>query len=186
MCYDADKLVIDGHTHTHTHTQATTIPEGQNCPRVKTKATGLRMRGSFYMGLGNVPITEPSSPIDWDELAEAGLLDSSRTSIGNEIEKHSKRWSIGPSPPIEWDSWHSHLKSALFCIHSPARSYDVWILCHFVNSGLKRCFWLLPIGINQAGPTRRRMHSQWHLDISIPRLHGNGAAEKRDDCDLWI
>ena len=33
MSYRADKLVIDGHT--DTHTQATTIPEGQNCPRVK-------------------------------------------------------------------------------------------------------------------------------------------------------
>ena len=30
MCYHADKLMIDGHT----HTQATTIPEGQNWPRV--------------------------------------------------------------------------------------------------------------------------------------------------------
>ena len=36
MSYRADKLVIDGHTDTHTHTQATTIPEGQNWPRVKT------------------------------------------------------------------------------------------------------------------------------------------------------
>ena len=27
--------MIDGQTHTHTHTQATTIPEGQNWPRVK-------------------------------------------------------------------------------------------------------------------------------------------------------
>ena len=39
MSYRADKLVIDGHTdthtYTHTHTQATTIPEGQNWPRVK-------------------------------------------------------------------------------------------------------------------------------------------------------
>ena len=33
MSYRADKLVIDGHT--DTHTQATTIPEGQNWPRVK-------------------------------------------------------------------------------------------------------------------------------------------------------
>ena len=38
MSYRTDKLVIDGHTdtHTHIHTQATTIPEGQNWPRVKT------------------------------------------------------------------------------------------------------------------------------------------------------
>ena len=35
MSYRTDKLVIDGHTYTHTHTQATTIPEGQNWPRVK-------------------------------------------------------------------------------------------------------------------------------------------------------
>ena len=37
MSYRTDKLVIDGHTdtHTHIHTQATTIPEGQNWPRVK-------------------------------------------------------------------------------------------------------------------------------------------------------
>ena len=40
--YRADKLKIDGHMNvhtdrqTHTHTQATTIPEGQNWPRVKT------------------------------------------------------------------------------------------------------------------------------------------------------
>ena len=33
MSYRMDKLVIDGHT--DTHTQATTIPEGQNWPRVK-------------------------------------------------------------------------------------------------------------------------------------------------------
>ena len=36
MSYRTDKLVIDGHTDTHIHTQATTIPEGQNWPRVKT------------------------------------------------------------------------------------------------------------------------------------------------------
>ena len=40
MNYRTDKLMIDGHTdthtYTHTHTQATTIPEGQNWPRVKT------------------------------------------------------------------------------------------------------------------------------------------------------
>ena len=39
MNYRSDKLMIDGHTdthtHTHIHTQATTIPEGQNWPRVK-------------------------------------------------------------------------------------------------------------------------------------------------------
>ena len=37
MSYRTDKLMIDGHTdtHTYTHTQATTIPEGQNWPRVK-------------------------------------------------------------------------------------------------------------------------------------------------------
>ena len=38
MSYCADKLVIDGQTHAHTHTQAATIPEGQNWPRVKSKA----------------------------------------------------------------------------------------------------------------------------------------------------
>ena len=40
MTYRTDKLVIDGHTdtHTHIHTQATTIPEGQNWPRVKMKS----------------------------------------------------------------------------------------------------------------------------------------------------
>ena len=39
MSYRKDKLMIDGHTdtHIHTHTQATTIPEGQNWPRVKMK-----------------------------------------------------------------------------------------------------------------------------------------------------
>ena len=37
MNYRSDKLMIDGHTdtQTHRHTQATTIPEGQNWPRVK-------------------------------------------------------------------------------------------------------------------------------------------------------
>ena len=35
MSYCTDKLMIDGQTHAHTHTQATTIPEGQNWPRVK-------------------------------------------------------------------------------------------------------------------------------------------------------
>ena len=30
--------LTDRHTHTHTHTQATTIPEGQNWPRVKKRA----------------------------------------------------------------------------------------------------------------------------------------------------
>ena len=33
MSYRVEKLVIDGHT--DTHTQGTTIPEGQNWPRVK-------------------------------------------------------------------------------------------------------------------------------------------------------
>ena len=43
MSYCADKPVIDTHTDTRTHghtdtqTQATTIPEGQNWPRVKTR-----------------------------------------------------------------------------------------------------------------------------------------------------
>ena len=37
MSYHAYKLVIDGHTDTHTDTRATTIPEGQNLPRVKRK-----------------------------------------------------------------------------------------------------------------------------------------------------
>ena len=43
MNYRTDKLMIDGHTdtHTYTHTQATTIPEGQNWPRVKKKPNGL-------------------------------------------------------------------------------------------------------------------------------------------------
>ena len=38
MSYRADKLVIDARTDTHTdrQTQATTIPEGQYWPRVKT------------------------------------------------------------------------------------------------------------------------------------------------------
>ena len=38
MSYRADKLVIDARTNGHTHrqTQATTIPEGQYWPRVKT------------------------------------------------------------------------------------------------------------------------------------------------------
>ena len=37
MSYGTDKLVIDARTDTHTdrQTQATTIPEGQNWPRVK-------------------------------------------------------------------------------------------------------------------------------------------------------
>ena len=45
MSYRTDKLVIDGHTdtHIHIHTQATTIPEGQNWPRVK-------MNNNIYVG----------------------------------------------------------------------------------------------------------------------------------------
>ena len=35
MSYRADKLWFDAHTDTHTQTQETTIPEGQNWPRVK-------------------------------------------------------------------------------------------------------------------------------------------------------
>ena len=35
MIYGADKLGVDRHTHRHRQTQATTIPEGQNWPRVK-------------------------------------------------------------------------------------------------------------------------------------------------------
>ena len=39
MSYHADKLVIDARTDKHTdrQTQTTTIPEGQNWPRVKIK-----------------------------------------------------------------------------------------------------------------------------------------------------
>ena len=36
--------MIDGQTHAHTHTQATTIPEGQNWPRVKIKTLDLLHR----------------------------------------------------------------------------------------------------------------------------------------------
>ena len=49
-------------------------------------------------------------------------------------------------------SWHSHFKSALFCIHSSAHSSCAWISCHFANLELQRCFLLLPIGIKRAGP----------------------------------
>ena len=34
--------LTDRHTHTHTHTQATTIPEGQNWPRVKKNLNPLK------------------------------------------------------------------------------------------------------------------------------------------------
>ena len=40
--------MIDGHTDTHTHTQATTIPEGQNWPRVK-------MANDSYFRLDDFP-----------------------------------------------------------------------------------------------------------------------------------
>ena len=52
MSYRADKLVIDGHTHTytHTHTQATTIPEGQNWPRVKTATKYNNFYSRNYFG----------------------------------------------------------------------------------------------------------------------------------------
>ena len=50
MSYGADKLGVDTHTHTHTgtQTQATTIPEGQNWPRVKNDRIGDNY---FYISL---------------------------------------------------------------------------------------------------------------------------------------
>ena len=42
MSYRADMQVIDTHTLTDTQTWAMTIPEGQNWPRVKITADGLR------------------------------------------------------------------------------------------------------------------------------------------------
>ena len=46
MSYRADKLVIDTRTDTHTHrqTQATTIPEGQYWPRVKTQMKSMELK----------------------------------------------------------------------------------------------------------------------------------------------
>ena len=60
-------------------------------------------------------------------------------------------------------SWHSNLKSALFCLHSSPHSSVVLISCYFSKSEPQRCFWLLPIsGLPRAairriawGPNRR-------------------------------
>ena len=55
MNYRTDKLMIDGHTytHTHTHTQATTIPEGQNWPRVKIMHFPFPINVVFTLSDGN-------------------------------------------------------------------------------------------------------------------------------------
>ena len=45
--------LTDRHTHTHTHTQATTIPEGQNWPRVKTVYWGWKFSCFIYSHLYN-------------------------------------------------------------------------------------------------------------------------------------
>ena len=44
MSYGADKLGVNAHGRTDRQTQATTIPEGQDWPRIKTKKIGLKTR----------------------------------------------------------------------------------------------------------------------------------------------
>ena len=62
IIYDADKLEVDGHTHTQTDThtdrktQATTIPEGQNWPRVIRKLSCYVIRAP---AVGNSAVDSP-------------------------------------------------------------------------------------------------------------------------------
>ena len=62
MSYRADKLVIDARTDTHIdrQTQATTIPEGQNWPRVKRKR--------YHKIKENSHAVRGSRAISWDPL----------------------------------------------------------------------------------------------------------------------
>ena len=78
-------------------------------------------------------------------------LDSLRTSTRNEGVKLSRRqtivtdWTSCTWCRSWWNhSWHSRLKSALFCIHSSAHSSDIKISYHFANSELQRCFLVAP------------------------------------------
>ena len=56
--------LTDRHTHTHTHTQATTIPEGQNWPRVKISYIVVEP-GCGGMSSTNVCLTLPGGKNNW-------------------------------------------------------------------------------------------------------------------------
>ena len=81
-------------------------------------------------------------------------------------------WNCLDVKRLLWShSWQSHLKAALFCIHSSAHSSGVKISCHFANSELQRCFFnvfflllLLPIGINWAALIPAFRDAGWPVD----------------------
>ena len=90
---------------------------------------------NFYVLRGRVfRLTEASSL----------RLDSPRTSPWNKTVKLFRHPMIVASYPMNrplawcqtwWNqSWHSHLKSALFCIHWSARHTCAYISCHFAHS----------------------------------------------------
>ena len=56
MSYRADKLMIDARTDTHRHrqTQASTIPEGQYWPRVKTLSELLALYEADALVTGGI------------------------------------------------------------------------------------------------------------------------------------
>ena len=102
-------------------------------------------------------------------VAEASFLwpDSPRTSPGNEPEKPYRRRTIVPSSPMEWPSWtwwnhswHSHLKSRLFVIHSSVllSCINIMPFCEFRVTAL--FFGCFPSGSTEWGPPRQT-HRLW-------------------------
>ena len=107
-------------------------------------------------------------------LTEASSLrqDSLRTSPRNETVKLSRCQMIVVRYPMErpsgtrcrtwwYHSWHSHLKSALFCIHSSMHSFG-----HFTCSQLQ-CWCLVAPHRDQPSGTH---HDVWHIGRTVPLL----------------
>ena len=104
-----------------------------------------------------------SSPIDFK--ASSLGPDSPRASPRNETVKQCRRQMTVANSPVQWPSWtwcrtwwnhlwHSSrvtLNQRCFAFIHP-RTPLVYRSCHFANSEPQRCFWLLPIGMEQNTP----------------------------------
>ena len=130
-------------------------------------------------------------------LTEASPVrpDSPRTSPGNETVKLSRRQTVETEWPswtwcrTWWNySWHSYIKSTLFCIRSSAHSSGVKILCHFANSELQRCFF----GCSLSGSTERHTsRGGWSVDswatFLFDRLYGDRVdAQRNAKTNVWF
>ena len=86
-----DKQVIDTHTHTRTQrqTQATTIPEGQNWPRVKKTPVIRSFVVSFVVGLNKTMINRVAG-----DLRRLNLCQCYVTLMGLSVTKECDWWDL--------------------------------------------------------------------------------------------